>query len=78
MTTTSAGSGDAVAGQYSFRVVAILPAVLLLVFGAIWLREKSQGGFKATKITAVDELGKPLTSESCSRQEGIPLAFLIT
>jgi MFS family permease len=58
-----AGSGEVVASQLSFRVVAILPAVLLLVFGAIWMREKSQGGFKATKITAAEELGKPITSE---------------
>jgi hypothetical protein len=30
--------------------VAILPAILLLVFGAIWLYERSQGGYKAEKI----------------------------
>ena len=39
-----------VAAQSSFRAVAILPAVLLLVFGAIWLYDRSKGGFKATRI----------------------------
>jgi MFS family permease len=38
------------ASQYSFRVVAILPAVLLLVFGAIWLHDKSRGGFKPVRL----------------------------
>jgi len=39
-----------VAAQASFRAVAILPAILLLVFGAIWLYDRSKGGFKPTKI----------------------------
>ena len=34
----------------SFRFVAILPAILLLVFGAIWLQDRSKGGFKPEKI----------------------------
>jgi fucose permease len=38
------------ASQTSFRYVAILPAVLLFVFGAIWLYDRSRGGFKPTKI----------------------------
>ena len=32
------------AGQFSFRAVAVLPAVLLLVFGAVWLRDRARGG----------------------------------
>lgn len=39
-----------IAAQASFRAVAILPAVLLIVFGAIWLYDKSKGGFKPEKI----------------------------
>lgn len=39
-----------IAAQTSFRYVAILPAVLLLVFGAIWLYEKSKGGYKQVKL----------------------------
>ncbi len=39
-----------IAATESFRFVAILPAVLLLVFGAIWLRDRSKGGFKPEKI----------------------------
>lgn len=38
------------AAQESFRAVAILPAVLLIVFGAIWLYDRSKGGFKPTKL----------------------------
>jgi MFS family permease len=40
-----------IAAQTSFRYVAILPAVLLLVFGIIWLRDRSAGGFKGEKIS---------------------------
>lgn len=39
-----------IAAQTSFRAVAILPALLLIVFGAIWLYDRSKGGFKAEKI----------------------------
>jgi MFS family permease len=39
-----------IASQASFRAVAVLPAILLIVFGAIWLYDRSKGGFKAVKI----------------------------
>ncbi len=42
--------GEGMAAQISFRAVAILPAILLFVFGAIWLYDRSKGGFKAVKI----------------------------
>ena len=35
----------------SFRFVAILPAILLVVFGAIWLKDRAKGGFKPVKIS---------------------------
>jgi MFS family permease len=38
------------AAQTSFRDVAILPAILLIVFGAICMYDRSKGGFKPTKI----------------------------
>ena len=38
------------AAQASFRAVAILPAILLIVFGAIWFYDRSRGGFKAVKL----------------------------
>ncbi len=38
------------AAQQSFRAVAILPAILLVVFGAVWLYDRSKGGFKPTKL----------------------------
>src|SRR5213079_2160787 len=36
-----------IAAQASFRAVAILPAILLIVFGAIWLYDRSKGGFRS-------------------------------
>jgi MFS family permease len=39
------------AAQTSFRYVAILPAILLIVFAGIWMYDRSRGGFKATKIS---------------------------
>jgi len=39
-----------IAAQTSFRVVAVLPAILLAVFGAIWLYDRSRGGYKAETI----------------------------
>jgi Major Facilitator Superfamily len=39
-----------IAAQASFRAVAVLPAILLIVFAAIWLYDKSKGGFKPTRI----------------------------
>ncbi len=39
-----------IASQASFRAVAALPAILLIVFGAIWLYDRSKGGFKAVRI----------------------------
>jgi hypothetical protein len=38
------------AAQASFRAVAVLPAILLIVFGAIWLYDRSKGGFKPVKL----------------------------
>jgi len=42
----------AYASQHSFRVVAILPAILLIVFGSIWFYDKARGGYKPVKILA--------------------------
>ena len=38
------------AAQASFRAVALLPAILLIVFGAIWLYDRSKGGYKQVRI----------------------------
>ncbi len=38
------------ASAASFRSVAILPAFLLIVFGAIWLNDKRKGGFKPEQL----------------------------
>jgi hypothetical protein len=42
----------AIASQRSFKYVAVLPAILLVVFGAIWLYDKSRGGYKPVEIVA--------------------------
>jgi hypothetical protein len=52
----AAVGGDAVkvieaqASIASFRIVAAMPAVLLLVFGIIWLKDRAKGGFKPQKL----------------------------
>ncbi|CAN5789837.1 hypothetical protein BH11GEM1_BH11GEM1_03700 [soil metagenome] len=38
------------AAQASFRVVALLPALLLFVFAGIWLYDRSRGGFRRQSI----------------------------
>jgi fucose permease len=40
-----------IAAQTSFRVVALLPALLLLVFGAVWFYDRSRGGYRATRLS---------------------------
>ena len=40
-----------IAAQTSFRDVAILPAILLAVFAAIWFYDRSRGGYRAEKLT---------------------------
>ena len=44
-----------VAARSSFRVVAILPVILLFIFGPLWLYDRAKGGFKAKKIEPTDE-----------------------
>jgi MFS family permease len=39
-----------IAAQLSFKEVAIIPACLLIVFGAIWLYDRSKGGFKPKSV----------------------------
>ena len=39
-----------IAAQTSFRSVAILPAILLVVFGAIWFVDRSPGGYRSQKL----------------------------
>ena len=39
-----------IAAQTSFRYVAVLPAVLLIVFAGIWLYDRSRGGYKVERI----------------------------
>ncbi len=39
-----------IAAQISFRDVAILPAILLIVFAGIWFYDRSKGGFRAQKL----------------------------
>jgi len=52
------------ASQYSFRVVAILPAMLLIVFGGIWLYDKARGGYQPEKIIPAKTTSRGTTSKS--------------
>jgi MFS family permease len=38
------------AAQVSFRYVAALPAILLIVFGIIWFYDRSRGGYRPEKL----------------------------
>jgi hypothetical protein len=40
-----------IAAQASFRDVAILPAILLIVFAGVWFYDRSKGGFRAQKLS---------------------------
>jgi MFS family permease len=40
-----------IAAQSSFRAVALLPAILLLVFGGIWLYDRSRGGYRVNRLS---------------------------
>ena len=52
------------ASQHSFRMVAILPAILLIVFGAIWLYDKAKGGYRPKTIIPVQSLPCEQTQNS--------------
>src|SRR5205085_2162364 len=39
-----------IAAQTSFRYVAILPAVLLIVFAGIWIYDRARGGYRPEKL----------------------------
>jgi len=43
------------AASYSFQWTALLPALMLIVLGAIWLKDKAAGGYKAVKLTTNSE-----------------------
>ena len=63
-----AQGGEVTASQMSFRLVAVLPALLLIVFGAIWLYDRSHGGFKPVRLTTGEELAKPVSPELANPQ----------
>jgi MFS family permease len=45
-----------IAAQTSFLYVAALPAILIVVFGAIWLYDRARGGYQPKKITSTGEV----------------------
>jgi MFS family permease len=47
------------ASRSSFRVVAVLPAILLLVFGAIWLYDRSRGGYRPVRMVMEEATAQP-------------------
>jgi hypothetical protein len=51
---TRLGEVLALASRTSFQAVAVLPAILLLVFGAIWLVDRARGGYRPETLAARD------------------------
>lgn len=49
------------ASATSFRAVAVLPLILLVIFGEVWLYDKSRGGYKAIRLDT--GLGEEATPE---------------
>lgn len=49
------GEAQKIGAAMAFRVVAFLPAVLVVIFGAIALWDKSQGGYKPEQLLSRDE-----------------------
>ena len=49
---------QAVAGSHSFLALAILPAILIVVFGAIWLSDRARGGYKVERLNALTDEGQ--------------------
>jgi MFS family permease len=45
-------AAEAAAGPVAFERMALIAVVLFVVFGAIWLRDKAAGGYKAEQIIA--------------------------
>jgi hypothetical protein len=46
-----------IAAQTSFRYVAILPAVLLIVFAGIWMYDRTRGEYRPTRLARKDTGG---------------------
>ena len=42
------------AAQTSFQTNALLPAVLVIVFGLIWLSDRRRGGYQAERLEGQD------------------------
>jgi hypothetical protein len=38
------------AAQTSFRAVAVVPALLLVLFAAIWIYDRSHGGYRIERL----------------------------
>ena len=47
------------AGSVPFETNAILPAILIVVFGAIWLYDRAHGGYQPEKLSAEQENATP-------------------
>lgn len=62
-------SGDAMhavlaqASTASFRIVAFMPAVLLVVFGLVWFADRRRGGFKPETLRARERSGVSVAVE---------------
>lgn len=44
------GVYDASGPSVALRTMTLLPLILILIFGAIWFRDRARGGYKAEKL----------------------------
>ena len=47
------------AASMSFQWTAVLPLVLIVLFGILWLRDRARGGYKAVRLTGPEPEPQP-------------------
>jgi fucose permease len=62
-----------IAAQTSFRAVAALPAILLIVFGGIWLYDRRRGGYRPESLSSQGDYPAMDDAASTSARHPQPL-----
>ena len=54
---------DAYGAATAFRYVGVLPIILTVVFAALWLRDRSRGGYRAVQFSSTGDGAPDLVSK---------------